>query len=66
MSVRLVHPIREHSWGQRALRLYDPDGHVIEVGEPMSAVVRRFLSQGLTLEETARRMDVPLEYLTAL
>lgn len=24
-----------HSWGQRVIRLYDPDGHVIEIGEPM-------------------------------
>lgn len=25
----------KHSWGQRVIRLYDPDGHVIEIGEPM-------------------------------
>lgn len=25
-----------HSWGQRVVRIYDPDGHMIEVGEPMS------------------------------
>lgn len=24
-----------HSWGQRVIRLYDPDGHIIEIGEPM-------------------------------
>lgn len=26
----------KHSWGQRVIRLYDPDGHVIEIGEPMN------------------------------
>lgn len=46
------------------MRFYDPDGHIIEVGETMPSVVRRFLAQGLTLEEVAQRMDVPLEYLT--
>lgn len=46
------------------MRIYDPDGHIIEVGETIPTVVRRFLGQGLTLEEVARRMDVPLEYLT--
>lgn len=25
----------KHSWGQRVIRLYDPDGHVIEIGEPI-------------------------------
>lgn len=25
-----------HSWGQRVVRLYDPDGHVIEIGEPIN------------------------------
>lgn len=28
-----------HSWGQRAVRLYDPDGHVIEVGEPVNMIM---------------------------
>lgn len=26
----------KHSWGQRVIRIYDPDGHVIEIGEPMN------------------------------
>lgn len=25
----------KHSWGQRVIRIYDPDGHVIEIGEPI-------------------------------
>lgn len=24
-----------HSWGQRVIRIYDLDGHIIEIGEPM-------------------------------
>ena len=30
-DVEYVHPIKEHSWGQRVVRIYDPDKHVIEV-----------------------------------
>ena len=33
-KVELVHPIERQNWGQRVFRFYDPDGHVIEVGEP--------------------------------
>ncbi|MCV0427602.1 MAG: VOC family protein [Roseibium sp.] len=33
-QVDLVHPILQQSWGQRVFRFYDPDRHLIEVGEP--------------------------------
>ena len=62
-DIQYVHPLFEHRWGQRVIRFYDPDGHIIEVGERMSAVVRRFAGQGLSPEETAARMDVPLEFV---
>ena len=63
-ETELVHPVREHRWGQRVARLYDPDRHIIEVGEPMKAVCQRFLDSGLTPEQTAARMDVPLKFVT--
>ena len=60
-----VHELFEHPWGQRVVRFYDPDGHIIEVGEKMDAVVRRFAESGLSAEETAERMDVPLDFVLA-
>ena len=30
----LVHPIRMEPWGQRVFRIFDPDKHVVELGEP--------------------------------
>ena len=62
-GLELVHPPLEHSWGQRAVRFYDPDGHIIEVGENMSAVVRRFSESGMTVPEIALRMDVQEKYV---
>ena len=62
-EIELVHPLLEHSWGQRAIRFYDPDRHIIEVGENMDIVVKRFLQSGLSVEEAAKRMDVPVEYV---
>jgi len=66
LDIEYVHPLKEHRWGQRAVRFYDPDGHIIEVGESMAAVVRRFTESGLTAEQTAIRMDVPLDYVRKL
>ena len=28
-DVQYLHPIKEHSWGQRVVRIYDPDRHII-------------------------------------
>ena len=62
-DINYVHPMVEHSWGQRVVRFYDPDKHIIEVGENIIMVVRRFLNSGLSIEETAIRMDVPVDYV---
>ena len=32
--VTLIHPLQRQAWGQRVFRLYDLDGHVVEIGEP--------------------------------
>ena len=61
--INYVYPMVEHSWGQRVVRFYDPDKHIIEVGENMLTVVRRFLNSGLSIEKTAIRMDVPVDYV---
>lgn len=62
-GISYVHPPLEHRWGQRVVRLYDPDGHMIEIGENIKAVCRRFLDSGMTPEEAARRMDVPMKFV---
>ena len=56
----------EHSWGQRVVRFYDLDGHMIEVGENMKMVVNRFLASGMTMEEVSAKMDVTLADLATL
>ena len=58
-----MHDTVEHSWGQRVIRFYDPDYHIIEVGEDMGMVVKRFIDSGMTEEQVAERMKVPLEYV---
>lgn len=65
LQVNYVHTAREHSWGQRVVRIYDPDGHIIEVGENMKTVCRRFLESGMSPEQVAERMDVPIKFVKA-
>ena len=60
-KIKLVHPLREQPWGQLVFRIYDPDGHIIEIGEPIPVFVLRFLTQGMSVEEVAERTSVPKE-----
>ena len=34
-QVNIIHPIIQQTWGQKVFRFYDPDGHIVEIGEPM-------------------------------
>lgn len=58
--------VKEAGWGQRFIRFYDLDGHIIEVGENLKMVVRRFFDSGMSMEETSKRMDVSVSDLEAL
>ena len=60
-----IHLLFEHRWGQRVVRFYDPDKHIIEVGEKLDAVILRFMEDGLSAEETAARMDIPVDFVRA-
>ena len=35
-EIEYVNKLMTHSWGQKVVRFYDPDGNLIEVGTPMS------------------------------
>lgn len=65
-EIRYVHPVVEHRWGQRAVRIYDPDKNIIEVGESLNSVARRFAQQGMTPAQIAARMDVPEAFVRKL
>ena len=65
-NIEYLDEVMEHTWGQRVIRFYDLDGHIIEVGESMKIVIQRFLSTGMTMEEISSKMDAPIEDLTKL
>ena len=65
-NVQLVHPIIEQPWAQRVFRVHDPDGHIVEVAEPMHVVIRRLFSSGMPVEDVARRVGMPLEVVRSI
>ena len=64
-DISYVHKLHEHPWGQRVIRFYDPDGHIIEAAEKLDAVIARFVAQGLSPKETADRMGIPLDFVVS-
>jgi catechol 2,3-dioxygenase-like lactoylglutathione lyase family enzyme len=62
-QVEYVDEPKEHSWGQIVVRFYDPDHHMIEVAEELVMVMKRFVESGMSVEEVAVRMDVPVSYI---
>lgn len=63
-EVAFLHEINTEIWGQRTIRFYDPDGHLIEVGEEMAIFLKRiYEEEGNNLEATAKRTFMPLEAL---
>ncbi len=65
-NIKYVHPVIEHTWGQRGIRFYDLDNHIIEVSESLSQVAKRFIASGLNIEDTAKRMDIAEDYVKSL
>ena len=64
-GINYLHDVKEYPWGQRVVRFYDPDQHIIEVGESMESVARKLFKQGLSIEEVAERTQHPIEFVKA-
>lgn len=65
-QIRYVNPLMEHDWGQRVIRIYDPDDHVIEIGESREFVARRFLNTGMPPEEISKKTGLSMERLEGM
>ncbi|SHJ18127.1 VOC family protein [Thermoclostridium caenicola] len=60
-GVEFLHEAIEQPWGQRVFRVYDPDRNVVEIAQPMEAVVLRLLKTGMSEQEVAQRTSEPIE-----
>ena len=65
-NVKFLHEIHEEIWGQQTIRFFDPDNHLIEVGESMHQFVNRFYKQGLTIEQVSERTFVTIDKIKQL
>lgn len=62
-KIRFVHEIIEQPWVQRCFRIYDPDNHIIECGEPMTVAIERLYDQGLTHNQIMNKTLMPMDFV---
>lgn len=65
-DIEYVHQPKTHDWQQRVVRIYDPDHHIIEIGESMAVIAGRYLASGCSVEETAKIIQHPIEFVEAV
>ena len=59
-GVKFLHPVHEEPWGQRTLRFFDPDGHLIEIGESLDTFVKRLYREKMSPEDVSKKTHIPL------
>ena len=59
-GVTVIQPLYEQPWAQRTLRIADPDGHIVDVGEPMPLAIKRLAAEGLDYAAIHARTMMPV------
>ena len=62
-NIEYVHQPKKHEWQQRVVRIYDPDHHIIEIGESMAVIAKRYLAEGYSIEETSKIIQHPIDFV---
>ena len=62
-GVDFVHPLREQPWRQKVMRFYDPDQHIIEVGESFEHLCYRLFKEGIGVEKISQITYMPEDFV---
>lgn len=62
-KIEILNPVEEQPWGQKVIRFLDPDGHLIEVGQPMSALIKELSKEGLSSDEISKKTNLPINLI---
>lgn len=62
-NVEFVHEIMEQPWRQKVVRFYDPDNHIIEVGESLEHLVIRLHNEGIEISKIQEITFMPKEFI---
>jgi catechol 2,3-dioxygenase-like lactoylglutathione lyase family enzyme len=58
-GVEFLHSLHEEPWGQRTVRFFDPDRHLLEIGETLETFVKRLFDGNMTVEQISQKTKIP-------
>lgn len=65
-GIKFLHKIHEEPWGQKTIRFFDPDNHLIEIGEPLEVFVNNMSREGLSVKEISEKSGIPVDTVRVL
>nr|WP_319400423.1 VOC family protein [uncultured Carboxylicivirga sp.] len=65
-KVEIFQHLHEEPWGQRTFRFFDPDYHLIEVGEPLTVFVRNIDIKGMNHQQIHEKTGIPMKDITEI
>jgi catechol 2,3-dioxygenase-like lactoylglutathione lyase family enzyme len=64
--IEFLHGIHEEPWGQRTIRFFDHDKHLVEIGEPLETFVNNMNKNGLSSKQIAEKSGIPIKTIISL
>ena len=50
-NIEIIDDVAVMPWGQKVIRFYDPDKHIIQVGEDLIVMVKNMKKNGMNIDE---------------
>jgi catechol 2,3-dioxygenase-like lactoylglutathione lyase family enzyme len=60
-GVSLLHDIKTEPWGQMTFRFFDPDHHLVEIGESLPTFVNRIYNEGGSVGSVVKQTGIAEE-----
>jgi catechol 2,3-dioxygenase-like lactoylglutathione lyase family enzyme len=60
-QVKTLHGIHEEPWGQNTIRVYDPDGNIVEIGEELKIFLNRMIRSGMSIQSVCEKTGMSRE-----
>ena len=60
-GVKFLHGIHEEPWGQKTVRIFDPDENIIEIGETLECFINRMRVSGMGIDDIAGKTGMKTE-----
>lgn len=62
-NVTFLHEIKEQPWRQKAVRFYDPDENIIEIGESLEFLAYRLKNENMSIEKIAETINMTVNFV---